>query len=159
VRRACRLLWLVASLTACSALAGCGGGTRAPALRADDAQRLIALSRQVETAKTACARRAAIARVRSAASQLIDDGRVPAALQETLSSGVNALVDDQPACLPSVSAPAETTTAAAATAPLPSPHPHPHPPKPKPKPKPHGHEPPHGPHGPHGHGHGHGGHR
>jgi hypothetical protein len=153
VRRAYRLLSLAASLTACSALAGCGGD-RAPALRTADAQRLIALANQVETAKTACARRAAIARVRSAASQLIDGGRVPAALQETLSSGVNALVDDEPACLPAVAAPAATTTAPAATAPLPSPRPRP--PHHPPKPKPHGHGPPHGPHGP-GHGHGHGG--
>jgi len=160
VRWASRLLWLLASLTACSALAACGGSSPPPpALRKADAQRLIALSQRVETAGTSCERQRAIAQVRSAASRLIDSGRVPPALQESLSSGVNALVADQPACLPAVTA-ATTTTAPTVTAappaqsPAPRRKPHPHPKRKAPKP-PHDH----GPHGhpDHGHGHGHGG--
>jgi hypothetical protein len=156
VRPASPVLWLLASLTACSALAGCGGGgSPAPALRKADAQRLIALSKQVETAGTACRRQGAIARVRSAASQLIDSGRVPPELQEPLSSGVNALVADQPTCLPAVTASA-TTTAPVTPAPPPAAPTHPHGPKPKPS-HGHGHGHDHVPPGhDHGHGHGHG---
>jgi hypothetical protein len=144
VRRAFPALSLVASLTACSALAGCGGGA-APALRESDARHLIALAHGVEAAGTPCARQRAIARLRTSASDLIDAGRVPAALQETLSSGVNALVADEPTCLPAVAAPAATTPAPVAPAPRRHPHPHPGPPPG------HGHD--HGPgHGPrHGH--------
>lgn len=155
MRQASPLLWLLASLTACSALAACGGGSPPPpALRKADAQHLIALSKRVEAAGTSCARQRAIAQVRSAASQLIDSGRVPPELQETLSSGVNALVADQPTCLPAVTASATTTTAPATPPPVPSARP-----TPRPKHKPKSHD--HGPHGHpdhgHSHGHGHGG--
>lgn len=158
MRRASPLRWLLVSLTACSALAACGGGSaQAPALRKADAQRLIALSRQVEAAGTSCARQRAIAQVRSAASQLIDSGRIPPELQEPLSSGVNALVADGPTCLPAVTASATTPTAPTTPAPASRVHPHPHPHHGHPR-----HEPPkphdHGPHGHPGHGHG-GGHR
>ena len=91
---------------------------------------------QVAAASGSCAKQHAIAQVQAEATQLVNARRVPARLQETLLSGVNALVDDQPTCLPDV--PVSTTT----------PTPPPAPPKQTPH---HGHEKEHH----HGHGHGH----
>jgi hypothetical protein len=154
VRQACRLRWPIASLAATSALvlAGCGGSSQ-PALHQADAQRLIALANRVEAAGGSCAKQHAIAQVQAEATRLVNGRRVPVRLQETLMSGVNALVDDQPTCLPDV--PVSTTTHAKPTPPPAKPE--------KPKQTPQAgwprmhHGPGPGEHG-HGHGHGHGHH-
>lgn len=135
--------WPIASLAATSALllAGCGGRDPGPAIPRSDAQHLIALTHRVAAAKEGCDQQRAIAQVQAEATRLVNAGRVPPALEESLMSGVNALVADQPTCLPDV--PVATTT------PKPSP--------PAPRAKIHvpffrpGHE-----HHHHGHGHGHG---
>ncbi|HEX7083239.1 MAG TPA: hypothetical protein VF186_03920 [Gaiellaceae bacterium] len=145
MRPGCPARWLIGSLAATSALllAGCGGGS-GPALEQADAQQLIALAHRVSTAADGCAQQKAIARVETEAHRLIAERRVPPELQEPLMSGVNALVDDQPTCLPDV---APTTTQPAVVAP----------PGPPGHAKGHGHEKhDHGGHHEHGHGHGHG---
>ncbi|HVV59342.1 MAG TPA: hypothetical protein VHC45_13365 [Gaiellaceae bacterium] len=92
------------------ALAGCGGH-RTPALDRTDAHRLIALANHVAAAKGGCAQQRAIDRVQSEAARLVNARRVPPELQESLVSAVNALVADQPTCLPAV--PASSTTSPA----------------------------------------------
>lgn len=74
---------------------------------------------------------------------LVNARRVPAGLQDTLLSGINALSAEAPVCLPTV----KVSTVPATTAQSPAPAP----------PPAHGHGHGHGPkeHG-HGHGHGHG---
>jgi hypothetical protein len=111
--RAFRRLWPIASLAATSALllAGCGGNGGGPALDRADARQLIALAKQAAAAPGGCAQQRAIARVQAEAVGLVNAHRVPPELQESLMSGVNALVADQPTCLPDV--PAASTTPAA----------------------------------------------
>jgi len=67
--------------------------------------------------------------------------RVPAALAESLMSGVNALAEQTPVCLPSVPVPTPVATPAAAPPPAHHEHPHEHGPGPKP------HHDKHGKHG------------
>jgi hypothetical protein len=127
--------------------AGCGSGPSRPRLEHADAAALIDLAGRI-AGESACAQARDIPKLKTRAIALVNARRVPTALQEPLISGVNALVAQQPVCLPSV--PASATTPAVTT-PV-----KPHGPKPRP---PHGH----GDHRPHhhgpGHGHGHGGDR
>jgi hypothetical protein len=137
------------AIAACAVLlvaAGCGSGASQPRLEHADAAALIDLTGRI-AGEGACAQARDIPKLKSRAIALVNDRRVPGELQEPLISGVNALVAEQPVCLPSVPA---SSTAPAVTAPVP--------PAAKPKPKPpHGHGEhgyPHPKH--HGHGHGHG---
>lgn len=99
----CRTLSRAAWLTACSAvlLAGCGGG--GPALDRRDAASLIALAHRVP-GEGACAQSRDIRVLRQRAIALVNAGRVPAELQEPLMSGVSALAEQMPICLPTVPA-------------------------------------------------------
>ena len=110
------------------ALAGCGGSS-GPHLARSDAAPLISLTHRIAVEGT-CAQAHDISTLRARTVALLKTHRVPAALQEPLFSGVNALAATQPVCLPST--PASTTTPAVTPQ----------------APKPHGHS--------HGHGHGHG---
>ena len=85
-----------------AALAGCGGDG-APRLEHADAARLVALARRIPH-ESACAQAKDIAALRSRVTALVNAGRVPAELRESLSSGVNALVAQTPTCLPPVEA-------------------------------------------------------
>jgi hypothetical protein len=121
-------------------LVGCGHST-APRLQSADATRLIALTRKI-AAEDACGQSRDIPKLRTQAIALVNEHRVPAALQEPLLGGVQALAEQTPLCLPSVPV--------AAT---------PKPPAPAPHPKPPAHfvwpfRPGHGHHHPHGPGHG-----
>jgi hypothetical protein len=100
--------------------AGCGGG--GPHLARDDAAPLIRLADRISR-ETPCAQARDIRALDARRTALVNAHRVPAALQESLSSGVNALVALTPSCLRSV--PAATVTPSIA----------PVGPKPKPKPK------------------------
>jgi hypothetical protein len=125
-RSACRRLWLLVSLTACSALAGCGDGPKPPALARADAAPLAALARRI-AAEGPCAQRRDIRLLQQHAEQLVNARRVPAALEDTLMSGVNALAADSPPCV--TAPPAQPTTT-----PAPPAKPHgkgPKPPKPR----------------------------
>ena len=85
---ACPRRWLIVSLTACS-LAGCGQAKHAappPRLPAALAHRL---AREADAAHT---RRAAL-RLQRHVIAAINTGRVPAALQEELSSRANAVAE------------------------------------------------------------------
>jgi hypothetical protein len=127
--------WLRASSLACLAalvVAGCGGRSE-PRLDRADAAQLIALAHRI-AGEGACAQARDIPRLRARATALVNADRVPAELQEPLMSGIGALGEQAPMCLPSVTT--ETTTPAV---------PPPAPKKPHGK---HGHE--------HGHEHGHG---
>ncbi|HEX3808041.1 MAG TPA: hypothetical protein VHV52_14815 [Gaiellaceae bacterium] len=137
--------WIPVTLVVLVA-AGCGS-TAPPRLQHADATRLIALTHKI-AGEGACAQNRDIPTLRSQAFALVNAHRVPAALQEPLLSGVQALGAEAPVCLPSVpvsTTPAPTVAAPAHPKPPPGPHPHPQPPKP---PKP--------PHPPHGHHHGNG---
>jgi hypothetical protein len=101
-------------------LAGCGGG--GPHLARDDAAPLIRLADRISH-EAPCAQARDIRALDARRTALVNAHRVPAALQESLSSGVNALVALTPSCLRSV--PAATVTPPIA----------PVGPKPKPKPK------------------------
>jgi hypothetical protein len=133
VRRA----WLL--LLALPVLSGCGAAAE-PRLAHTDAAGLISLADRISS-EGACAQARDIPKLRSRTVALLNSGRVPAALQEPLLSGVNALA--APVCLPSV--PASTTTPAVVVPTGPARRPGP--------PRPHGHGP--GDHGHHGPGHGH----
>jgi hypothetical protein len=103
-------------------LAGCGGGGGGAHLARDDAAPLIRLADRISR-ETPCAQARDIRALDARRTALVNAHRVPAALQESLSSGVNALVALTPTCLRSV--PAATVTPPIA----------PVGPKPKPKPK------------------------
>ena len=97
------------------ALAGCGGDGR-PYLPRTDAAPLIALSKRIaHEGRCAQARDIRILQTRTIA--LVNAHRIPAALQESLLSGVNQLAAQTPVCVPRVT-PVTTTPAA------PSPHTH-----------------------------------
>ena len=98
-----RTLSRPAWLTACSAglLAGCGG--RTPRLERSDAAPLVALAHRVP-GEAACAQARDIRTLRRRAIALVNAGRVPAELQEPLMSGVAALAEQTPVCLPKVPA-------------------------------------------------------
>jgi hypothetical protein len=105
-----RLLLVVAA--AC-ALTACGSSERPAASRAPQLPRALAQRLAAETAAVAaalargddCGAGALAARLRTDANASI--ARVPAALQEPLSSGVNAVVTAVPPC-PPAAAPAQT---------------------------------------------------
>jgi hypothetical protein len=78
-------------------LAGCGGG--GPHLARQDAAPLIELADKISR-EGPCAQARDIRALRARATALINGQRVPSALQEPLSSGVNALIE--PPCLPAV---------------------------------------------------------
>jgi hypothetical protein len=77
-----------------------------------DAAALIALAHRVPD-EGVCAQSRDIRALRQRAIALVNAGRVPTELQEPLMSGVGALADQTPVCLP--------TVPAAATSPPPSP--------------------------------------
>jgi hypothetical protein len=117
-----------------AALVGCGQ-TSAPHLQSRDASRLISLTSRI-AGENGCAQSHDIPKLRTQAIALVNEHRVPPALQEPLLSGVQALAAQTPVCLP--------TVPVAKTPPAPPP------PAPPPPPKPgHGHDPGH-----HGHRHG-----
>jgi hypothetical protein len=119
----------IAPLLCASALilAGCGS-SGGPRLARSDAAGLISLTHRI-AAEGTCAQAHDIPTLRARAVALVNAHRVPAALQEPLISGVNALAATQPVCLPSTPA-SETTPVVTRPAPAPHPrgHPHPHPP-------------------------------
>lgn len=129
------MLSLLVLLWACSA---CGGHQAAPpTLARADAQPLAALARQIAGETDPCAQQRDIRTLQQRTIALVSAGRVPAGLQDTLVSGVNALASDTRPCVPAV--PATTT----ASTPPPAPPPE----------HGRGHE-KHHDHGHHGHGHG-----
>jgi hypothetical protein len=131
------MLSLLVSLTACSA---CGGHkAAAPALDRADARPLAALAQRI-AGEGACAQRRDIQALQRRTLSLVNAGRVPAQLEDTLVSGVNGLTADTPPCVPAVPA----TTVSAPTPAAPRPHDHGH--------EPH-HDHGHGPGHHHGHGH------
>jgi hypothetical protein len=79
-------------------LAGCGS-SGGPHLAHRDAAPLIALADRISR-EAPCAQARDIRALRAHTIALVNAHRVPAALQETLTSGVNALVE--PVCLPTV---------------------------------------------------------
>jgi hypothetical protein len=105
--RGFRTLSLVASLSACSVLAGCGGGAHATVPRAD-ADSLAALARQIAD-EGSCDQRRDIPRLQQSAFGLVAARRVSPALGRQLLAGVNALAAEAPPCVPSV--PTTTVTA------------------------------------------------
>jgi hypothetical protein len=90
-----------------------------------DAAPLIALSHRISHEGT-CAQARDIPRLQHGTERLVNTHRVPAALAESLMSGVNALSAQAPVCLPPVPA----TTVVATPAPPPVPHRHGHADKP-----------------------------
>jgi len=124
-----RTRWLLVSLSASSAvaLAGCGAGSSKPSgprLERADAASLIVLADAVARDASArpCAAAREIERLQARAIALVNTRRVPAALQDPMLSGVNALALDAPSCAP---APAPvTTTSPSPPAPKPEKHPH-----------------------------------
>ena len=96
--------------TAILLLAGCGSG--GPHMARDDAAPLITLADRIAR-EAPCAQARDIRALAAHRVALVNAHRIPAALQEPLSSGVNALVALAPPCLPS--APAATVTAPTTT--------------------------------------------
>ena len=122
---ACLTLLLAVSLTACSS-----GSRSGPSLARADAQPLAALATRISH-EGACAQRRHITLLQQRAVKLVNTHQVPAAIQDPLMSGVNALAADSPPCVPAVPV-QRTTTVTPPPAPYhPRPHPHPHPKPPK----------------------------
>jgi hypothetical protein len=122
-------------LVAMLALAGCGGDSSGPHLARADAAGLISLTHRIAD-ETTCAQAHDIPKLRARAVALVNARRVPAALQEPLLSGVNALASTQPVCLPTTPA-SSTTPVVIRRVPAPRAHGHPHPPHPHGPPKHH----------------------
>jgi hypothetical protein len=80
-------------------LVGCGSSQ--PRLDRTDVRPLIDLTSRIAD-EDACAQAHDIAAVRHLAVRLVNQGRVPATLQEPFLSGVNALGGQTPACVPAV---------------------------------------------------------
>jgi hypothetical protein len=80
-------------------LVGCGSSQ--PRLDRSDVRPLLTLTSRIAD-EGACAQARDIAAVRGMALRLVNQGRVPARLQEPLLSGVNALGEQTPACVPAV---------------------------------------------------------
>jgi hypothetical protein len=89
----------IAILVGAVFLVGCGSSE--PRLAQTDAQPLIALTTRIAH-EGACAQARDIAEVKRQALRLVNQGRVPAKLQEPFISGVNALGEQTPACVPTV---------------------------------------------------------
>jgi hypothetical protein len=103
-RRSVALLPIAAAVL----LAGCGGA--GPRLARQDAAPLITLADRIAR-EGPCAQARDIQALDNARIALVNGHRVPQALQESLSSGVNALVALTPPCLPTVpAAPVAPTT-------------------------------------------------
>jgi hypothetical protein len=100
-------------------LAGCGGNG-GPHIARQDAASLITLADQIAR-EAPCAQGRDIRALSTRRTALVNAHRIPAALQDSLSSAVNALVEQTPLCVPAV--PAATVK----------------PPAPKHAHKPHGH--------------------
>ena len=103
--------------------AGCGGAAT-PRLAGADARPLIALARRIG-GEGACAQARDIRRLQSLAVGLVNSGRVPAVLQESFLSGVNALAAEAPRCAQPAAGPSpaptrEATTTATMTATAPA---------------------------------------
>ena len=90
----------VALLVGAVFLAGCGSSE--PRLAHPDAQPLIALATRIAH-EGACAQARDIAALQAQSLRLVNEGRVPAKLQEPFLSGVNALNEQKPTCVPKVS--------------------------------------------------------
>lgn len=90
----------VALLVGAVFLVGCGSSE--PRLARTDAQPLIALARRIAH-EGACAQVRDIVALQKQSLRLVNAGRVPAKLQEPFLSGVNALGEQKPACVPKVS--------------------------------------------------------
>jgi hypothetical protein len=85
-------------------LAGCGGGSGSPPqLARGDATPLITLADRISR-EAPCAQARDIRALSRRMIALVNAHHVPPALQEPLSSGVNALVAQTPPCLPPVPA-------------------------------------------------------
>jgi hypothetical protein len=94
-------------------LGGCGGGG-GPHLARVDAAPLISLAHRIP-GEQPCAQARDIRALQAKAIVLVNTHRVPASLQDSLMSGVNALHEQTPVCLPAVPAstpppPPPTTT-------------------------------------------------
>jgi len=94
VQGALALPWLVLCMVV---LAGCGEST--PKLGHADAAELIRLTNAIAV-EGSCAQARDISAVRARAIRLVNQGRVPAALQEPLLSGINDLAAHHPSCEP-----------------------------------------------------------
>jgi hypothetical protein len=92
-------------------LAGCGGGG-GPHLARQDAAPLITLADRIAR-EAPCAQARDIRALSARRTTLINEHKVPSALQDPLSSAVNALASQTPPCLPSV--PAATVTSPTTT--------------------------------------------
>jgi hypothetical protein len=93
-----RLRLVAPSLVLAALVAGCGSQPAAK-LQHGDAAQLIALTNRIAT-EDACAQVRDIRSVSARAIQLVNQGRVPAELQEPLLGGVNALAAHHPVCVP-----------------------------------------------------------
>ena len=127
------------ALAAAGVLAGCGGHA-GPRLARADAAPLIALTDRIAH-EGRCAQARDIRELDRLRLELVQSRRVPAALLEQFSAGVNALTEQTPTCLPAVAAD------------RPSPPPPPPPTGDEGEQHGHDHKEKHG----HGHGHGEGG--
>ena|SRR5437763_11748184 len=124
------------SLATTALLAGCGtGGT--PQLAREDVAPLISLADRISR-EGPCAQARDIRRLDRERTRLVNEHRIPSALADSLSSGVNALVAQMPACVPAVTPSADEPQPTVTTG--------------SPPPGPHAKHDKHG----HGHGHGHG---
>ena len=95
------------ALLAATAMVFAGCGSAGPRLAHEDATQLLTLADRISR-EAPCAQARDIRALNARRTALVNAHRVPAALQEPLSSGVNALVALTPPCLPSV--PAVTVT-------------------------------------------------
>jgi hypothetical protein len=93
-----RSVALLTSTLAAVLLAGCGGSA-APHIARQDAAPLITLADKISR-EAPCAQARDIRALRARTIALVNAHSIPAALQESLTSGVNALV--APPCLPAV---------------------------------------------------------
>jgi len=101
--RGCPRLSLAVSLTACSALVSGCGSEPVPKLAHADGSALMSLAHQIAR-EGACAQARDIPRLRARAIALVNAGKIPAPLQESLMSAVGALAAERPLCLPAVPA-------------------------------------------------------
>ena len=85
-----------------AALAACGGGAdNRPRLQPADGSALVTLAHRIGH-ESACAQARDIPKLTSRTVALVNAHKVPAALAEPLMSGVNALAELAPPCVPSV---------------------------------------------------------
>jgi hypothetical protein len=92
----------VLAASATVVLAGCGSGS-GPHMARQDAAPLITLADRIAR-EAPCAQARDIQALAARRTALVNAHRIPPALQESLSSGVNALVAQTPTCLPSAPA-------------------------------------------------------